>query len=158
MELELVSVAKDEAEKVSTFIRLGRDYFKDLDFEERERFLQSILSRLGEPDRWLFLLKYKNEYVGLAHVKIDKDERPGWGFILEFYIIPSKRRMGLGRKFFSLIEDLLRSKGVKDVWLLATEAIPFWCSLGFRLTGEIDKETGQKILIKSLSPMSSSYL
>ncbi len=158
MELELVSVAKGEAEKVSTFIRLGRDYFKDLDFEERERFLQSILSRLGEPDRWLFLLKYKNEYVGLAHVKIDKDERPGWGFILEFYIIPSKRRMGLGRKFFSLIEDLLRSKGVKDVWLLATEAIPFWCSLGFRLTGEIDKETCQKILIKSLSPMRSSYL
>ncbi len=150
MELELVPVTKDEEEKISTFIRLGRDYFKDLDFEERERFLQSILSRLGEPDRWLFLLKYKNEYVGLGHVKIDKSERPGWGFILEFYIVPSKRRMGLGRGFFSLIADMLQSKGVKDIWLLATEAIPFWRSLGFRLTGEIDKETGQMILTKSL--------
>ena len=158
MELELVPVTKDDAEKILMFIRLGKDYFKDLDFEERERFMQSILSRLGEPDRWLFLLKYQNEYVGLAHVKIDKSERPGWGFILEFYIVPSKRRMGLGRKFFSLIEDLLRSKGVKDIWLLATEAIPFWCSLGFRLTGEIDKETGQMILTKSLRSADNSSL
>ena len=80
MELELVSVAKEDANKISTFLRLGRDYLKDLTFEERERFLQSILARQGEPDRWLFLLKHKNEYVGFAHVKIDKDERPGWGF------------------------------------------------------------------------------
>ena len=150
MELELVPVAKEDANKISTFLRLGRDYLKDLAFEERERFLQSILARQGGPDRWLFLLKHKNEYVGFAHVKIDKNERPGWGFILEFYIVPAKRKMGLGRGFYNLIEDMLKSRGVKDIWLLATKAIPFWRSLGFKLTGEIDKETGQNILTKSL--------
>jgi len=81
MELELVSVAKEDANKISTFLRLGRDYLKDLAFEERESFLQSILARQGEPDRWLLLLKHQNEYVGFAHVKIDKNERPGWGFL-----------------------------------------------------------------------------
>ena len=83
-------------------------------------------------------------------MKIDKDERPGWGFILEFYIVPAKRKMELGRGFYSLIEDMLKSRGVKNVWLLATKAIPFWRSLGFKLTEEIDKETGQNILTKSL--------
>jgi N-acetylglutamate synthase-like GNAT family acetyltransferase len=61
--------------------------------------------------------------------------------------------MGLGRVLFNLIADMLRSRGVKGIWLLATKAIPFWCSLGFRLTGEIDKETGQNILTKSLRPV-----
>jgi len=150
MEPELVPVAKKDANKISIFLRLGRDYFKDLTFEEREKFLQSILARQGELDRWLFLLKHKNEYVGFAHVKIDKDERPGWGFILEFYIVPAKRKMGMGRRFYNLIEDMLKSRGVKNIWLLATMAIPFWRSLGFKLTGEIDKETGQNILMKSL--------
>jgi len=153
MELELVSVAKEDANKISTLLRLGRDYLKDLAFEERESFLQSILARQGELDRWLLLLKHQNEYVGFAHVKIDKNERPGWGFILEFYIVPAKRKMGLGRGFYNLIEDMLKSRGVKDVWLLATKAIPFWRSLGFGLTGEIDKETGQNILTKSLRPV-----
>jgi len=150
MEPELVPVAKKDANKISIFLRLGRDYFKDLTFEEREKFLQSILARQGELDRWLFLLKHKNEYVGFAHVKIDKNERPGWGFILEFYIVPAKRKMGMGRRFYNLIEDMLKSRGVKNIWLLATMAIPFWRSLGFKLTGEIDKETGQNILMKSL--------
>jgi GNAT superfamily N-acetyltransferase len=150
MELELVSVAEGDADKVSAFLRLGRDYLKDMAFEERERFLQSILARQGEPDHWLLLLKHKNEYVGFAHVKIDKNERPGWGFILEFYIVPAKRRMGLGRGFFNLIAGMLKSQGVKDIRLLATKAIPFWRSLGFLLTEEVDKETGQNILTKSL--------
>lgn len=153
MELELVSVAKDDANTISTFLRLGRDYLKDLPFEERERFLNSILARQGEPNRWLPLLKHQNEYVGFTHVKIDKNERPGWGFILEFYIVPTKRKMGLGRALFNLIADMLQSQGVKDIWLLAdSKAEPFWRSLGFRLTGEVDKETGQNILAKSLRP------
>ena len=90
--------------------------------------------------------------MGLAHVKIDRDERPGWGFILEFYIVPARRGAGMGRSFFNLIAGVLRSRGVRDVWLLAEKAIPFWRSLGFRLTGEIDEETGQKIMTKSLRP------
>jgi N-acetylglutamate synthase-like GNAT family acetyltransferase len=59
--------------------------------------------------------------------------------------------MGLGRKFFDVIADILQAKGVKTIWLLADQSSePFWRSRGFILTGEIDKETGQSIMVKSL--------
>jgi len=31
---------------------------------------------------------------------IDQEERPGWKYILEFYVIPPLRRQGLGRRLF----------------------------------------------------------
>lgn len=152
-ETEVVSVTRNNRNLVSAFLTLGRDYLKNLPSEEQKRFLQSILARQGEPDRWLLLLKYKNEYVGFTHVKIDKDERIGWGFILEFYIIPTKRKLGLGRTFFNLITGMLQARSVKDVWLLAdSSSEPFWRALGFRQTGEVDKETGQNVMAKSLKP------
>ena len=100
----------------------------------------------------MLLLKYKNAYVGFAHLKIDREERVGWGFILEYYIIPSRRRIGLGTRFFSLIARILRENGVNRVWLLTNSpsAESFWCSLGFRFTGETDRETGQKIFVREL--------
>lgn len=154
---EVVTVIKNNPKTVSTFLSLGRDYLKDLPIEEREKFLQSILARQGEPNRWLLLLKYENKYAGFAHVKIDKDERIGWGFILEFYITPTKRKMGLGRTFFNLISGMLQAKRVKDIWLLADSASePFWRALGFKLTGEVDKETGQNIMTKSLKPITTA--
>ena len=149
---QIEPVAKNDPKTVSEFLTLGREYLKDLPNEERERFLQSILARQGEPNRWLLLLKHQNKYVGFIHMKIDEDERPSWGFILEFYIIPLKRKMGLGRTLFAHATDILRKRGVKSVWLLTnSSAEPFWRSLGFRSTGERDKETGQNIMAKSLA-------
>jgi GNAT superfamily N-acetyltransferase len=152
MEIEISHVTKNDPNTVSAFLCLSRDYFKDMPLERRGKFIQSIIEKLREPDRWLLLLKHKNEYSGFAHFKIDKEERRGWGFILEFYIVPNKRRMGLGRRFFSFITDILRSEGVKDVWLLCNSPVAesFWRSLRFKVTGELDKETGHKIMAKSL--------
>jgi len=62
--LELVQVTNDIPETVSVFLSLGRDYLSGLPLDERERFLQSILARQKEPDRWLLLLKRKGEYLG----------------------------------------------------------------------------------------------
>jgi GNAT superfamily N-acetyltransferase len=155
---EVVTITKSDSSMVSAFLSLGRDYLKDLPIEKRERFLQSILARQEEPDRWLLLLKHQGENVGFAHVKIDKNERVGWGFILEFYIVPIKRKMGLGRTFFNLVAGMLQARGVKDVWLLAdSSAELFWCSLGFKLTSAMDKETGQHIMTKRLKPSESSF-
>lgn len=63
------------------------------------------------------------------------------------------RRLGLGRTLFNIITEMLRARGVKDVWLLADiSSEAFWRALGFRQTGEIDKETGQNVMTKSLKP------
>jgi N-acetylglutamate synthase-like GNAT family acetyltransferase len=151
IETKVVTVIKNNLSTVSAFLNLGRDYLKELPIEEREKFLQSILARQGEPNRWLLLLKYENKYAGFAHIKIDKNERIGWGVILEFYIMPTKRRMGLGRTFFNLVSGMLQAKGVKAIWLLAdSTSEPFWRTLEFKLTGEVDKETDRNIMIKSL--------
>jgi len=65
--------------------------------------------------------------------------------------VQNKRRSGLGRAFFGCIEEMLRSKAVKNIWLLSRSSPEaFWSSVGFRLTGEIDSETGQGIMEKSL--------
>jgi N-acetylglutamate synthase-like GNAT family acetyltransferase len=155
IETEVVTVTKDDPSTVSAFLSLGRDYLKDLPVEEREKFLRSILARQGEPERWLLLLKYENAYGGFAHVKIDKDQRIGWGFILEFYVIPTKRKMGLGHTFFKRISRMLQAIGVKDIWLLPDpKSEQFWRKLGFKEIRELDKETGRKIMIKSLRPIS----
>jgi N-acetylglutamate synthase-like GNAT family acetyltransferase len=155
IETKVVTVTKDNPSTVSAFLNLGRDYLKGLPIEEREKFLLSILARQGEPERWLLLLKYENTYAGFAHVKIDKDQRLGLGFILEFYVIPTKRKMALGRTFFNRISCMLQAIGVKDIWLLPDpKSEPFWRKLGFKQIRELDKETGRKIMIKSLRPIS----
>ena len=149
-EAQIEPVVKNDPRTASKFLSLGRDYLSDLPNDERERFLQSILARQGEPNRWLLLLKHQNKHVGFIHMKIDNDERPCRGFILEFYIMPLKRRRGLGRTLFAHSEDILKKRGVKSIWLLTnSSAEPFWRSLGFRSTGEKDKETGQTIMAKS---------
>lgn len=154
---ESFRVTKTDSGLISAFRVLGRAYAEELmpllPSSERDRFLQSILAKQEEPDRWLLLLKHEMRYSGFAHFKIDKDERIGWGFILEYYIITSKRRMGLGTKFFSLIARMLQTKRVEDVWLLtdSSDAESFWRSIGFRFAGELDRETGQKILKAKLT-------
>lgn len=145
---EFILFNRDDKELVTKFLSLGRDYFSNIPTGKREKFLQSILNRQIESDRWLFLLRVEAKYIGFVYMKIDHDERPGWGFILEFYIVPEKRRSGWGTMMYEFCKDILIKHGVEKVWLLTNdEAIPFWSFIGFRETGEIDKETGQKIMM-----------
>jgi GNAT superfamily N-acetyltransferase len=148
--VELEPVTENKPGTVSTFLTLGRDYLSKskMSTDERERFLQSILARQREADRWLLLLKYQERSLGFVHMKIDKDERLGWGFVLEFYIVPDKRRQRLGSKLFTLVRKILQDQGVQDIWLLASPpSDSFWRSLGFQETGE--KEDGQKVMVLS---------
>ena len=145
---EFIRVADEHSEAAAIFLSLSKDYFSDLSPDEREKFVRSILARQGESDRWLLLVRCRDEYIGFAHMKIG-GERPGWGFILEFYIVPNKRRRGWGHRLFNHIVKILRVQGVDHVWLWsAPDAEPFWYSLGFRETGEI--MNGKKVMAISL--------
>ena len=135
-EEELISVKKIILSSCS-ILSISKNYFSDIPIDKREKFIQSIIDRQGEHNRWLLLLKYKNEYIGFVHMKIG-GERPGWGFILEFYIVPDKRRQGWGRRLFNYVVNILQAHGVNNIWLWsASDAEPFWYSLGFRETGEV---------------------
>ncbi len=149
---EFIPVTTSRPDSVSVFLDLGRDYLSQSDLppdSDPGKFLQSILRRQAEPDRWLFLLKHKDKHIGLVHAKIDQDERPGWGYILEFFIVPDKRRAGWGQTLFNHVAEILQSRGVNRVWLAsAPNAEAFWYSLGFRETGEMERD--QKIMALSI--------
>ncbi len=150
--LRLECVTDCESAEVRTFLRLGGPYMAEIGPNsaiDDQRFLQSMLRRQGEPDRWLTLFMQGDQAVGFAHFKIDKDERPGSGYILEFYIIPERRRRGLGRECLSLITSTLTVAGCKSVWLASqSTAESFWRACGFYETGEFERD--QKVLIKTV--------
>ncbi len=64
-------------------------------------------------------------------------ERPGWGWVMEFYVVPGYRGRGLGAGFYGMCESLLEMNGASSVWLTAgLGAVSFWVSVGYRRTGE----------------------
>lgn len=148
--IELVDPLSEQS--IAAFLKLGREYLREIDpanKEKHEAFLSSMLKRQGEPDRWLHLLKHGTEYIGLAHSKIDHDDRPGWGYILEFYVVSSHRRFGHGKCLCMHIFNLLRERGVVDVWL-GTHPLAerFWQSLGFECNGEMEGE--YRVMVTSI--------
>jgi ribosomal protein S18 acetylase RimI-like enzyme len=95
----------------------------------------------------LFILG--DQVVGFGLFKIDKDDRPGLGYIMEFYIVPEQRRQGLGQKSLSLITNILTLAGCTKVWLAShNTAEAFWHACDFRETGEFERN--QKVMIRSV--------
>ena len=150
---EFIPVTTSCPDLVSIFLDLGMGYFSEFDSPadfDPEKFLHSILKRQEEPDRWLFLLRHGGKHIGFVHAKIDRDEHPGWGYILEFFIVPDKRRAGWGCTLFNFIVKTLQSREVDHLWLGAVPgAEAFWYSLGFKKTGE-KESSGLDIMALSM--------
>ncbi|ERI91065.1 acetyltransferase, GNAT family [Clostridiales bacterium oral taxon 876 str. F0540] len=152
--VEYVRVSRKNPELCAEFLNLGYEYMKevasDWSTEMHNKFLNSILNHQTEDERWLIGLKINDSMVGFSHFKIDRSERIGWGYIMEFYIMPDFRRKGLGRKLYSLIREEFATYEIKDIWLTANKVNgePFWFSLGFLDSGETEHE--MKILTISI--------
>lgn len=144
--IEYVRVNRENPNHCADFMNLGYAYMKEVapnkSLEVHDKFLNSILNRQNEKERWLIALKVNASMVGFAHFKIDRNERIGWGYILEFYISPTFRRNGLGRTLYSYIKQEFIDCGMKEIWLTAdkTNGEPFWFSVGFRDTGKTENE------------------
>jgi len=144
--LEFLPVT-DSKESIEAFRRMVLNYTRELSdpVPHPEEFARSMIELQGQADRWLLTLRIENEYGGFVHAKIDRDERQGWGYILEFYIVPHGRRCGFGRALYKYIASIFRRKGVERVWLVSNPpAEEFWQALGFRRTGEM--EGGRKVM------------
>lgn len=90
--------------------------------------------------------------AGFTVYQIDREEsdwckRPGWGFIREFYIIPSCRCTGAGRFLAAHTEHRLREMGADRLYLTSTDAAPFWQKCGWVRTEDLCSN-GQYILEK----------
>ena len=150
--LRLEYVTEFESVEARTFLRLGGPYMAETDPEnanDHQRFLQSILRRQGESGRWLALFMLGGQVAGFAHFKVDTDQRPGSGYIMEFYVIPARRRAGLGRKYLPLVGEVLKAAGCPMVWLASHPAAEgFWRACGFHETREFERN--QKVMTRGL--------
>ena len=115
--------------------------------ETLKRFIASIISMSEDKDRFVELCYLGEDLIGFAYGKIDREGhrgyiRPGWGYVMEFYIKPEYRRNGYGRKMYKLLEDIFKSKGVSNIWLTADPITgePFWSAVGFTNSGEKSPE------------------
>ena len=87
----------------------------------------------SEPERLPFLLEEDGEAVGLCLVRV----RDGGWSIAEFYVVPDRRRGGVGRAAVEAIAGLGRAAGAAPLEAKVhpdnQQALPFWLSVGFEV-------------------------
>ena len=135
---------KSEAE----FCRLFTDYYAELDCEDDPAHL---LSEYVIPDLKAGLLSVDvmtdgGVYAGFVIYQrddIDNDWnfREGWGDIREIYVVPEKRRQGLGKFLLYTAEMKLRESGVDKSYALPVDsAEDFFRACGYAQGGVYSEE------------------
>lgn len=160
-----IPLNKDDDKQCRSFEEMMDAYTLELDEHlgkntPREvigRWVKSIIEKQGAADRHLELCWEENEPVGFLFGKVDHPEhrgyiRPGWGYVMEFYVRPEYRRRGYGQTMCGHLEKLFRRDGVRDVYLTADPVTgkPFWLAMGYRDTGEKSPDNKQEIFEKQL--------
>lgn len=116
-----------------------------------------IIRQTVSADRLVEVCLDGEKPIGFLYGKIDREgdrgySRPEWGYIMEFYVIPERRREGLGRQMSQRMEAFFSGKGVSSVYLTADPITgkPFWQAVGYQATGEFSPENDQEIFEKQL--------
>lgn len=163
--LKFTQVVSDNAYLCSEFRSLMHPYVKELNqHSERslpdefiEKWISSILSMQGPTDRHLELCYDGQELIGFLYGKIDHEDhngfiKPGYGYIMEFFVLPQFRRMGYGKAMFHRMEKLFVYDGARKMYLTpdAVTGVPFWTAMEFQGTGEYSPENQMEIFEKEV--------
>lgn len=153
-------------ENRNSFDALMRAYIKELDEHQNNvtsddfltKWIDGIISIQGDSDRHLEYCYDNDMLVGFLYGKIDHSEhkgfkKVGFGYIMEFYVLPEHRRKGYGEEMFLHLEELFRKDGAKRMYLTSDPVTgkPFWEAMGFISTGEQSPENNQEIYEKKIS-------
>lgn len=154
-QIQYVRVFAENTDACKQFALLLHEYIREMNaHSERplpERFIQkwcdSIISMQGPDDRHLELLYAAGTLVGFLYGKVDHDNhngfvKPGYGYIMEFYVRPECRLKGYGKMMFRHLEQMFRHDGARMMYLTADPVTgkPFWEAMGFVNTGEQSPE------------------
>lgn len=161
--LSFVAVNYDNSDE---FINLMHNYVKELDEHLNkspsaaavDRWIKSIISHQEEKGWYLEYCLINERKIGFLYGKIDKTEhcgykKPGYGYIMEFYITPEFRLKGYGKEMFRRIEQLFSEDGAKRMYLTSdpVSGKPFWEKVGFIATGEVSPDNNLLIYEKSIT-------
>ena len=164
-ELKFVQLNAENHEDCENFRALMQLYVHELGEHDGEQlspeFLQkwiaSIIRMQGDSDRHLELCCDGETLIGFLYGKVDHPHhkgfiKPGYGYIMEFFVLPEHRRKGLGRKMYQHLEALFRRDGAQRMHLTADPVTgkPFWTAMGFTSIGENSPENGQEIFEKNI--------
>jgi hypothetical protein len=128
---------------------IGQDYFKYIQKDRRKLFLQDILDKQKEKNRFLLLIRHRGKYLGFVHMKLEIDSHLCSCFITEFYVIPGALRRDWERWMYQLCEGILVERGITNIYVSTDTDLGFWERLGFRETENIDYNN-MKIMAKTL--------
>ena len=157
--------SQSETTHKQEFERLVLLYGAELDKNQNRNTPKEILSKWansminlqGDCDRHLELCYDGDTVIGFVYGKIDHPDhkgykKVGYGYIMEFFVLPQFRRKGYGRQMYSHLEDLLISDGAKGLYLTSDPVTgkPFWQAMGYKYTNENSPENGLEIYEKVL--------
>lgn len=152
----------------SDFDWLMRQYSAKLDShsgsptppEFLQKWIDSIISlqMQGDSDRHLEYCHDGEKLIGFLYGKIDHPEhhdfkKIGYGYIMEFFILPEYRRNGYGTAMFSRLGQLFFADGATRMYLTTDSPTgeQFWETMGFAATGEISPENHDPIYEKEVT-------
>lgn len=140
-----------------TFIGLFKDYYNELGCEDdpvhlaEEYVLPDLLAGLLNID----MISEDGVCVGFAIYQRDDIDnewnfKEGWGDVREIYIVPSRRRQGLGKFLLYTAEMKLKDSGIDKCYCLPLDgAVPFFTACGYIQTDEYDDELDCRVHIKT---------
>ena len=164
-QIKYVRVFAKNQEVCTAFKALMTSYMEELDAHSDEplpmellpKWIDSIIAMQGPSDRHTELCYVGGNLIGFLYGKVDHEDhkgfiKPGYGYIMEFYVRPQYRRKGYGKKMFLHMEHLFRQDGAKRMYLTAdpVSGKPFWEAMGFANTGEQSPENKLDIYEKDV--------
>ena len=156
-----------ESNLCQIFRQLVRAYSKELDEHRNrvtppefiEKWIDSMIRMQGESTRHLELCYADGACIGFLYGKIDQEGdsgfiKPGYGYVMEFYVKPAYRKNGYGTRMWKRLEALFLSHGAVRAYLTADPVTgrPFWEAMGFQNSGVQSPENHLDIYEKDLLP------
>ncbi|MDR1704021.1 MAG: GNAT family N-acetyltransferase [Clostridiales bacterium] len=140
------------------------DYFDEITWSNPQdkvpkRFIPKLLEIIAEETskykEWLYLCGKGSEFIGFCLFQIDTPDNPmckreGWGFIREFYVIPSYRHKGYARQMCIFAENKILEYKPAGIYLTAdpNNGIPFWRAMGYSYSNKVDEKNQNEIYEK----------
>ena len=129
-QIKYVQLTADSKENCETFTSLMYEYVHEMNEHDGhplpenllQKWIKSIIAMQCPADRHLELCYDDGMLVGFLYGKIDHENhkgfiKPGYGYIMEFYVKPECRRKGCGRSMYKHLEKLFRDNGADMMYL-----------------------------------------